>query len=313
MNACFIGIDVSKDQLEAAVFQQPTRLAVANTREGIGQLVVHLLRLSPALIVLEATGGLEMPAVTALVETGLPVALVNPRRVRDFAKATGRLAKTDRLDALVLAHYAQAIQPAPQRLPEPQAKEFAALLSRRRQLVEMLTAENNRISRAASCLQESLQKHIAYLQAELDRTDEDLHTRLKNSPLFKQADTLLQSVPGVGPVASFTFLAHLPELGHLSRKQIACLVGVAPLNRDSGRFRGQRLVYGGRAQVRSVLYMATLVATRYNPVIKAFYVRLLSAGKAKKVALVACMRKLLTILNTMLKKQTKWQPALPSA
>ncbi len=264
--------------------------------------------LSPVLVVLEATGGIELPVVASLGASGVPVAVVNPRQARDFGKATGKLAKTDVLDAKMLAHFAAAVHPEPKALPDATAQGFAAILARRRQLVEMLVAEKNRSRTAIKPVRERIRKHISWLKQELDSTDKDLDQAVRGSPLWREKDDLLKSVPGVGPVLSSTLLGQLPELGTLNRKQIAALVGVAPLNRDSGKFRGKRSIWGGRASVRSVLYMSTLVATRHNPVIKAFYKKLCAAGKLKKVALTACMRKLLTILNAMIRNRTRWSP-----
>jgi transposase len=269
-----------------------------------------LQELQPTLVVLEATGGLELPLVAALGVAGLPVAVVNPRQVWDFAKATGRLAKTDRLDAQVLAHFAQAVRPQPRPLPDTQGQELAALLTRRQQLVQMLTAEKNRLGSALPPVRPSLQAHIRWLEHQLSELDRGLRDTIKESPLWRAKDNLIQGVPSIGPVASLTLLADLPQLGTLSRQQISALVGVAPLNRDSGSLRGKRGIWGGRARVRAALYMAALVATRCNPPIQNFYQRLLAAGKAKKVALVACMRKLLTILNSMLKHHRSWDPGL---
>ncbi len=261
-------------------------------------------------IVLEATGGWEVALAGALATAGLPVAVVNPRQVRDFARSTGTLAKTDRLDAQLLAQFADAVRPEPRPLPDAQAQELTALLQRRRQLVEMLTAEKNRLTFAARRIRPQLQAHIEWLHKQLAQFDDDLRQLVRASPLWREKDDLLRSAPGVGPVLSTTLLAALPELGRLTRQQIAALVGVAPLNRDSGTLRGRRTVWGGRAHVRAVLYMSTLVATRHNPVVAAFYRRLRAAGKAPKLALTACMRKLLTILNAMLKHHTRWAPAL---
>jgi transposase len=270
-------------------------------------VVERLATLHPALIVLEATGGMEIPLTSALATAGLPVVVVNPRQVRDFARASGLLAKTDALDAQVLAQFAEVMRPQPRLLPDPEARALAALLTRRRQLVEMLTAEKNRLLSASSSIRKSLRAHITWLERELQRTDTDLTTAIQQSPVWREKDELLRSVPGVGPVLTSTLLANLPELGTLTNKQIAALVGVAPLNRDSGTLRGRRTVWGGRAQVRAVLYMSAIVAARFNPVIRSFYQRLQRAGKAKKVALTACMRKLLTILNAMLKNRTSWR------
>jgi len=283
---------------------------VAHDEAGLSALVVRLRALAPTLIVLEATGGLEVALAGALATAGLPVAVVNPRQVRDFARSTGTLAKTDRLDAQLLAQFADAVRPDPRPLPDAQAQELTALLQRRRQLVEMLTAEKNRLTFAARRIRPQLQAHIEWLHKQLAQFDDDLRQLVRASPLWREKDDLLRSAPGVGPVLSTTLLAALPELGRLTRQQIAALVGVAPLNRDSGTLRGRRTVWGGRAHVRAVLYMSTLVATRHNPVVAAFYRRLRAAGKAPKLALTACMRKLLTILNAMLKHHTRWAPAL---
>jgi transposase len=245
-----------------------------------------------------------------MAAAGVPVVVVNPRHVRDFAKATGKLAKTDALDAQMLAHFAEVMRPEARPLPDEQTQTLAAILTRRRQLVEMLTAEKNRLASARKPVRKSLRAHIAWLERELSHTDSDLAHAIRESPVWREKEELLQSTPGVGPVVTTTLLANLPELGTLTAKQIAALVGVAPFNRDSGTLRGKRTVWGGRAQVRAVLYMGTLVATRFNPVIHAFYQRLCAAGKAKKVALTACMRKLLIILNAMLKHRTPWRPDL---
>lgn len=303
----YAGIDVAKAQLDIAVRPTAQGWSVPNEEEGIGQLVSRLQELSPTLVVLEATGGWELSVVAALAAAGLPVAVVNPRQVRDFAKATGKLAKTARIDAQVLAHFAEAVHPTLRPLPNAQAQELAALLARRRQVIEMLTAEKNRWGMARPSVRPGIQEHIAWLESTLADLDEHLGRTLRESPVWREKEDLLRSVPGVGPVLSLTLLAELPELGALGRRQIAALVGVAPLNRDSGTLRGKRTVWGGRAPVRAALYMATLVATRFNPVIRAFYQRLCAAGKPKKVALTACMHKLLTILNAMLKHSTPWQ------
>lgn len=307
----YVGIDVAKDRLDVAVRPTGETWATGNDAPGITEVVQRLTQLHPELVVLEATGGLQMPMAGALAAAGLPLAMVNPRQVRDFARATGRLAKTDRLDAQVLAHFGEAIRPTPHPLPDTQAQELTALLTRRHQVIEMLTAEKNRlrVTRSAS-VRQRVQDHIRWLEQELGGLDRDLDHTIRESPLWRDKDNLLRSVPGIGPVVSITLLADLPELGTLNRHQIAALVGVAPLNRDSGRFRGQRMVWGGRARVRAALYMAALTASRYNPIIKAFYHRLCGAGKARKVALTACMRKLLIILNAMLKHQQPWNPSV---
>ena len=302
----FVGIDVSKDQLDVALRPSAERWAVANDDAGIATLVDRLGALTPALIVLEATGGLELPLTGALA-VGLPVVVVNPRQVRDFAKATGKLAKTDALDAAVLAQFAEAVRPALRPLPDAALQALSALLARRRQLLEMRTAEQNRLGMARPPVRKGIRAHIAWLDRRLAQTDDDLARAIRESPVWREKDDLLQSAPGVGPGLARTLLADLPELGTLNRKQIAALVGVAPLNRDSGTLRGRRSVWGGRAHVRAALYMSALAATRYNPVIRAFYQRLCAAGKAKKVALTACMHKLLGILNSMVKHRTPWR------
>lgn len=305
-NSVCIGIDVSKAQLDVAQLPEGPRQVFAQTPRGIERLVAHVQSLNPSAIVLEATGGLEVAVASALAVAGLPVSVVNPRQVRDFAKATGRLAKTDAIDAQVLARFAEAVRPAPRQLPDAATQEFSALLSRRRQLIEMRVAEHNRLGSAPRRIQPQIRKHLTWLDRQVAAIEEELAQRTQSTPIWRERDNLLQSVPGVGPTLSRTLVAELPELGTLTRHQIAALVGVAPLNRDSGTFRGRRTTWGGRAVVRAVLYMSTLAAVRYNPVLKAFYQRLRAAGKAPKVALVACMRKLLTILNAMLKHQTPW-------
>ena len=307
------GIDVAKAELVVATRPSGAPWTVANEAAGIQQLVERLQSLAPELIVLEATGGYELLCVAALAAAGLPVVVVNPRQVRDFAKATGQLAKTDRLDAEVLVLFAERVRPAVRSLPDAAIHELDALLTRRRQLLEMLQAERNRLGQVFSRgkqVTKSLTLHIAFLERELKKTDTDLGDQVRRSPAWREKDELLQSVPGVGRVVSFTLLAELPELGRLSRREIAKLVGVAPLSRDSGTLRGRRFIHGGRASVRAALYMGALVATQRNAVIQAFYQRLLAAGKPKKLALVACMRKLLVILNTMVRTQRPWCPEL---
>jgi transposase len=301
-----VGIDVAKASLEVAVHQSADRWTAEYTDPAVATLVARLTTLTPVLIVLEATGGLEVPLVGALAAGGLPVVVVNPRQVRDFAKATGRLAKTDTLDAAVLAHFAAAVQPPVRPLPDAATQGLAALVTRRRQLVDMLTAERNRLSGAPQVLRKELQAHIRWLERRITGVDTELDQAVRTSPLWRVQEDLLRSAPGVGPILARTLLAQLPELGTLSRKTIATLVGVAPLNRDSGMFRGRRQVWGGRAAVRAVLYMGTLAAVRCNPVLRAFYLRLRAAGKLPKVALTACMHKLLTILNAMMKHQQRW-------
>lgn len=310
----FVGIDVAKAQLDIALRPTGERWEVTNDEAGIATLVAHLQAMVPTLIVLEATGGYQRAVVAALAAGGLPVVVVNPRQTRDFAKATGQLAKTDRLDARALAHFADAVRPAPRPLPDAQTEELRALLARRRQLIAMRTAEQNRLSGGSQRLRADIQAHITWLDTRLASLDEDLDTTLRASPIWREREALLRSVPGIGPVCTRTLLLDLPELGTLSRQRIAALVGVAPFHRDSGTLRGTRTVWGGRTHVRATLYMSTLVAVRYNPVLKGFYERLRASGKAAKVALTACMRKLLTILTAMVKHQTPWQPEeVPSA
>lgn len=307
MSALYVGIDVSKTQLDIAFRPSQPRLSVIHDEQGIVLLVERLRALEPVTIVLEATGGLELPLATALAAAALAVTVVNPRQVRDFAKGTGQLAKTDRLDAEVLARFAEAIRPPVRPLPDEATQRLSALVTRRRQLVEMLTAEKNRLGSAVPRIRPEIQAHISWLEQRLKGLDDDLAMEVRSSPVWRAQDDLLQSMPGVGRVLATTLLAELPELGRLNRREIAALVGVAPLNHDSGAWRGARRVWGGRAQIRASLYMGTLAATRHNPFIKTFYRRLRAAGKAPKVALVACMRKLLTILNAMMKHRTSWR------
>lgn len=303
-----VGIDVAKATLDVAVRPSGDARHLSNESAGIAALVEWLSALGPQLIVVAATGGYEAPLVAEVGIARLPVAVVNPRQVRDFARATGRLAKTDRLDAQTLAHFGQAVRPTPRPLPDEAAQTLAALVERRREVVTMRTAEQNRLgaTRVAS-VRDRIQAHLAWREADLREIDEDVRQRLRASPLWRAQENLLRSVPGVGPTLALTLRADLPELGRLSHGQIAALVGIAPLNRDSGLRRGRRAVWGGRRAVRTVLYMGALRATRCNPPIRAFYERLLTAGKPKKVAIVACMHKLLTILNAMVKHQTPWQ------
>jgi transposase len=308
---CYVGIDVAKAHLDVSVYPPAPRWRVAHDEAGLATLVAHLQSLAPALVVLEATGGWETDVATALALAGLSVAVVNPRHVRDFAKAVGHLAKTDQLDADVLALFAARLQPVPRPLPDTAHQELAALVARRRQLVEMLTAERNRLPLARGRIKHDVQVHIHFLEQRLKDTDADLRTTIQASPLWRTRDHLLRSVPGIGPTTAATLIAELPELGRRSRHQLAALVGVAPLHRDSGTRQGPRTTWGGRATVRAPLYMATRVATRYNPTIQAFYQRLRAAGKPPKVALVAAMHKLLTILNAIVKSQQPWSPAHP--
>ena len=304
----FVGIDVSKDWVDVAVRPTGTAWRAAQDEAGIDALVQQLVELHPWLVVLEASGGYETPLVAALGIAAVPVAVVNPRQVRDFARSQGKLAKTDRLDAAVIAQFGDVSGTVAQPLVPAAARELEALVARRRQVVQMRVAEQQRRQRALPVVRRRIDRVLAVLERELEDLDQDLTNRLRESPLWREREDLLRSVPGVGPALTFALLAGLPELGSLTRKQVAALVGVAPLSRDSGKFRGQRTCWGGRANVRTALYMPTLVAVRHNPVLRAFYARLLEAGKPKKVALTACMRKLLTILNAMLKHQTPWSP-----
>jgi len=302
----YVGVDVAKDWLDVAQRPEGAPWRVSNDEIRIAALVERLVQLRPALVVLEATGGMEMPVVGALVVAQLPTAVVNPRQVREFARATGRLAKTDAIDAQVLAQFGEAVRPELRPFPDAATQELSALLTRRRQLVGMLTAEKNRLRTAAKAVRADVQEHIRWLERRLSDLDGQLAQSIRSSPSWRERDNLLKSTPGVGPVLSVTLLADLPELGTLGRKEIAALVGVAPLNWDSGHLRGKRRVWGGRSRVRAALYMAALVAARRNPVLRAFYQRLVEAGKPKKVALTACMHKLLTILNAMIRHRTPW-------
>ena len=311
----FAGVDVSKDRLDVCLrWSEPERhyeeeedFVVDYDEGGIDALVSRLLEERTVLVILEATGGFERTVVGALAAEGLPLVVVNPRQVRDFARATGRLAKTDRIDAAILARFAEAVRPAPKPLPDREIHALQAIVARRRQLLRMLAAENNRLGEAPKPVAKRIEAHVRWLEKELCRTERDLEAAIESSPVLGENEALLRSVPGVGPVLARTLLAGVPELGTLTHKRLAALVGVAPLNRDSGTLRGHRSVWGGRAEVRAALYMGALVATRHNAVIGEFYERLLAAGKPKKVALVACMRKLLSILNAVLKHRTPWR------
>jgi len=304
-----VGIDVSKARLDVHVLPQADSFAVSNDDEGIEALVKQLVPLQPTWVGLEASGRYERLAVAMLAAAGLPVVVVNPANVRAFADALSQKAKTDRIDADMLALFAERVRPAWRPLEDEATTDLAAVLLRRRQLSDMLTAEKNRLGLARRPVRASLKKHIAYLERELRITESELRELIEASPVWRVNDDLLQSVPAVGLVTAQTLLAELPELGHLGHKQISALVGVAPMADDSGTSRGKRAIAGGRARVRQVVYMAALVATRCNPVIRVFYARLLAAGKPKKVALVACMRKLLTILNAIVRDQRPWSAA----
>lgn len=307
----FIGIDVSKEKLDVAVRPTGEFMSFSNNEDVISCVVDFVKFFTPSLVVLEATGGLETAAVGMLADKGLPVVVINPRQVRDFAKATGKLAKTDAIDAHLIARFGEAIRPERRLLKDQEAQKLTALITRRRQIVEMITAEKNRLHAAPKWTSKDIQTNIAWLEKCLKKVDKDLKNLLKKSPVWREKDEILQSTPGVGPVFSMTLLSGLPELGNLNRKEIAALVGVAPLNRDSGLFRGKRMIWGGRANIRSVLYMSATCAMRFNPTIRIFYERLRLAGKLHKVAITACMRKLLVILNTMIKNRTYWSTVQP--
>ncbi len=304
----FVGIDVAKHQLDVAIRPEGEVWQVTNDPAGMTALITRLHICQPALIVLEASGGYERPVTAALAAAGFPVAVINPRQVRDFARAVGVLAKTDRLDAQVLARFADVVRPTPGRTPAPPSQSLATYLTRRQQLVAMITAEENRRQQVEGALGERIGAHLTWLREEVAQLDQELAAAIRTDPVWQERDALLRSVPGVGPVLATTLIAGVPELGALTRQQLAALVGVAPLNRDSGTMRGKRMIWGGRKHVRTVLYMAALVATRHNPPIREYYLRLCGAGKPKKVALVACMRKLLSILNAMVRRQQPWAP-----
>jgi transposase len=306
----FVGIDVSKETLDVAACPEQEHWVVSHDMRGIALLIERLERIAPALIVLEATGGLEMPVAAALAAAKLPVVVVNPRQTRDFAKATGKLAKTDSIDAHLLAQFAQAVRPSLRALKDPQTRELEALLGRRRQLLDIHTAEHNRLGSASRRVAKDIQLHLRWLEKRLKDLDKELTRAIQDSPVWREQDNLLQGVPGVGPGLSRSLIAELPELGTLNRRKVAALTGVAPFNCDSGTLRGKRRIWGGRASLRAALYMATFNAVRCNPLIQPFYQRLIAAGKERKVAMVACMRKLLTILNAMVKNRTPWNPVL---
>jgi transposase len=305
----FVGIDVSKARLDGAARPSGLTFQQANDPEGIAAVLGLLRPLHPALIVLEATGGYELPLAAALAAAGLPVAVVNPRQVRDFAKATGRLAKNDKIDAAVLAHFAEAIRPQPRPLPGAQVRALDALLSRRRQLLEMLTMEQNRLGSCADAVvRADLRAHLAWLSERLGGVEKELKAAVQASPAWHAKEDLLRSIKGIGPVASRTLLAALPELGTLSNRRAAALAGLAPYDDDSGQRRGQRHVRGGRAEVRAVLYMAALSAVRYNPALRAFRDRLARRGKKAKVILTAVARKLVVLANALLRSGRRWDP-----
>jgi transposase len=304
----YVGLDTAKDSIDVGLWPEKRTWQVRNNESGVEQLVIELLELGPQMVVMETTGGYQDLAAAALVAAGLQVAVMNPRQVRDFARSTGQLAKTDKLDAVILARFAAAVQPEPRPLPDEATAELRSLLARRRQILEMITAEKNRLKMAGTAVRGHIKAHIAWLEGERGELDDELHRRLRESPVWREKEDLLLSIPGMGPVASLTLIAGLPELGTLSNKQIGALVGLAPLARDSGAMRGKRTVWGGRAQVRTALYMPACAAIRCNPVLRSFYQRLIAAGKPKKVALTAVMHKLLTMSNAMVREGTPWDP-----
>jgi transposase len=304
----FVGIDVSGATLDIAARPTHEHWQVENNEDGIKRLITKLISLAPTLVIMEATGGLESKVAIAIALAQLSVAIVNPRQARDFAKSLGRLAKTDKIDAAILAHFGEATRPEPRLMPNEQVMQLKELLARRRQVVQMRAAEKNRMHRSSPVIQSRIQKHISILNTELDELDKELYDQLKHSDVWREKDNLLRSVPGVGRGTAMTLILDLPELGQLNRKKIAALVGVAPYNCDSGMLRGKRMIWGGRASVRSAMYMAALSAKKHNPAIRTMFDRLVKAGKPKKVALVACMRKLLTILNMMVATGQSWHP-----
>lgn len=307
----YVGVDVSKHELEYALSDREDTSMVPNTDAGVEKFVEVLGSISPALVVLEATGGFEVPAAAALAAAGIPVVVANPRQVRDFAKSTGQLAKTDRIDARILALFAERVRPAVRSLPDEQTRALNAVMARRRQLIDMIKAEKNRLGFAVPVVQKGIKKHIRWLERQLADVDTDLDDRIRKSPVWRAKSDLLQEVPGVGPNLARTLIAELPELGRLTHKEIAALVGVAPFPRDSGLMRGRRKIWGGRAPVRTALFLSAWSACRWNPVIRVFYQRLRTKGKPPKVAQVACMRKLLTLLNAMIRDNQRWDPTLP--
>lgn len=309
----YLGIDVSKKTLEVDCYPESKRMQFLNTEEGHRNLVAALQDLNPKLIVVEATGGLELPAVVAMATAKLPVVVVNPRQARDFAKALGLLAKTDQVDAHVLARFAEAVKPKLRPFKSEDTRGLEAVLTRRRQLVEMVGAEENRRLRVSDeMVIKDIDEHIVFLKQRIKGSDGEMIRAIKSSPVWQAKADLLRSIPGLGAITTATLLAELPELGTLNRRAICALVGVCPFSRDSGAYRGRRSIWGGRASVRSALYMAALVATRHNPVIKAHYQKLLNAGKLKKVALVACMRKLLVTMNAVVHNNVPWSPVIPT-
>jgi len=307
----FVGIDIAKNSMEVTVYGNKDHWEYANDENGLAKLMIKIKRLAPALIVMEATGGYEITVAAELQARGYPVGVVNPRHIRDFARSVGILAKTDTLDARVIARYAATVRPVPRDLPDSETQRMGMILMRRRQVIAMLTSEKNRLYQAGPAVRERIKEHITFLERELDDINKELSKIVEDNPEWKEKSDIMQSVPGVGPNLAITLLADFPELGNLNRKQTAALVGVAPFSRDSGKMRGKRSVWGGRNTVRNAAYMSTFVAIRFNPLLKAFFERLKAAGKPHKVAMVACMRKLLCILNAMLKNHTLWQKSVP--
>ena len=305
-----VGIDVSKARLDTALGAEEEVVGFANDARGIAQLLERLKAVEVALVVMEASGGYETAVASAIAAAGWRLAVVNPRQVRDFARATGRLAKTDRIDARVLAAFGKAVEPQITRLPDEQAQGLQGLLLRREQLVAMRAQERQRLEHAQGIMRKQINKHIDWLDQEIDKLDIDITAGLRTSPAWRAKDELLRSFKGIGPITSGTLLVALPELGRLDRRTIAALVGVAPFNRDSGKMRGRRSIYGGRARIRTLLYMCATAAVRSNPVIRGFYERLKARGKPHKVAMVACMRKIITILNAMMRQSTPWTPEI---
>jgi transposase len=302
----FVGIDISKDRLDTFIRPQETFFSEPYTEQGVRALVKRVTELSPQLVLLEATGGYEAQIVAALAHAKLPVVLINPRQVRDFAKAMGKLAKTDHIDARVLARFAEAVRPEPRLLPDQDQKELASLMSRHCQIVEMIVMEKNRTHTTTKIVKDRILAHLNWLQTELKDVDRQLDDFIRKNPTFQRNIEIVRSVPGIGPALSRALISYLPELGTINRKEIAALAGVAPFNSDSGKHTGKRIIWGGRKQLRNILYMGALVGSRYNPVIREFYQRLRAAGKLPKVALTACMRKLLTIVNAMVRSNTLW-------
>lgn len=302
----FVGIDISKDRLDAFARPQGTSFSVPYTDQGIGSLISDLLTLEPEMVLVEATGGYEARIVAALVHASLPVVMINPRQVRDFARATGRLAKTDRIDAQVMAHFAEAIHPEVRLFGGEEQKELAALMTRHCQLTEMITMEKNRTHTTTETVRNHIATHIDWLEAQIKEVDKRLDDFIIKDPALRRKAEIVKSVPGVGPVLTRALISYLPELGAVNRGKIAALVGIAPFNSDSGVHKGKRIIWGGRKHIRDILYMAALVSSRFNPVIGPFYQRLVAAGKHKKLALTACMRKLLTILNAMVRSDSLW-------